>query len=59
VSADEDRDRQARRTRAARRAAQRRHPAGGRIQPAELRAVPSQPNDQAPGLAAQDNQETR
>jgi len=28
---------------------------GGRIQPAELRAVPSQPDHQPPSLAAQDN----
>jgi hypothetical protein len=56
VSADEDRDRQARRSRAARRAAQRRHPASGRTQHAELRSIPSQPDHHLPSPAANTTQ---
>lgn len=43
LSADEDRERQARRTRAVRRAARRRHPSARGQPAAQLRAVPANP----------------
>jgi hypothetical protein len=55
VTADEDWRRQVRHTRAARRAARRRHPASGRAQPDRpgmIRVVPTQPDRQPPGPAA-------
>ena len=55
---DDDWARQVRRVRADRAAARRRHPANGRAQsdqPGMLRAVPGQPDDGPPSLAAQDN----
>lgn len=53
--------RQVRRTQAARRAARRRHPASGQIQPDRpgmLRALPAQPDRPPPALAANTTEET-
>jgi hypothetical protein len=46
-----------RRVQADRAAARRRHPASGRSQPVQLRAVPSQPDNQLPGPAPNTTQE--